>query len=261
MEQTPPPQDQRQPNVPLVPWPWGVGVAFIIVIFYASQFFGGMLVSIYPILKHWSHADAVSWLNNSVDAQFFFILAAEAFSIGAIYLFLKRYNLGFRIIGLRRPQWRDLLYGLGAVPVYYVIYLLTVGVVSHLVPSLNVNQSQDIGFTNVHGAAQLFVTFLSLVILPPLTEEIMVRGFLYSSLKKGLPSIAAVIVTSAIFASAHLQEGGAAGLLYIAALDTFVLSLVLIYLREKTGALWASMTLHAFKNGVAFLALFVLHVK
>jgi len=58
-----------------------------------------------------------------------------------------------------------------------------------------------------------------------------------------------------------LPEGGAAGPLYIAALDTFILSLVLIYLREKTGSLWASITLHAVKNGVAFMALFVLHPR
>jgi hypothetical protein len=105
------------------------------------------------------------------------------------------------------------------------------------------------------------MTFISLVVLPPIVEEIMVRGFLYSTLKKAMPTVAAVLLTSAIFASAHLPEGGAAGPLYIAALDTFVLSLVLIYLREKTGSLWASITLHAAKNGVAFTVLFVLHIK
>ncbi len=89
----------------------------------------------------------------------------------------------------------------------------------------------------------------------------MVRGFLYSTLKKAMPLFGAVVLTSAIFASAHLPEGGAAGPLWIGALDTFVLSLFLIYLREKTNGLWASMTLHAVKNGVAFVALFVLHVK
>jgi membrane protease YdiL (CAAX protease family) len=89
----------------------------------------------------------------------------------------------------------------------------------------------------------------------------MVRGFLYSTLKKALPTAGAVILTSLLFAGAHLPEGGAAGPLYIAALDTFVLSLILIYLREKTGSLWASITLHACKNGVAFLALFVFHAR
>ncbi|MGC1176912.1 MAG: type II CAAX endopeptidase family protein [Candidatus Saccharimonadales bacterium] len=233
----------------------------MVAIYYVSQLFGGLLISIYPITRHWSNAQANDWLGNSVVAQFGYILLAEAFTIGAIYLFLKRYRLGFKVIGLRRPRWTDLGYGLAAVPFYYVLYLLTVGVASHLIPGLDVNQQQQIGFDNVHGVAALILTFISLVILPPLTEEIMVRGFLYSSLKKAMPTIAAVIVTSAIFASAHLPEGGATGPLYIAALDTFVLSLVLIYLREKTGGLWASMTLHAVKNGVAFMALFILHVR
>jgi membrane protease YdiL (CAAX protease family) len=242
-----------------VPWnPW-LGVGYVLVVYYLSQVISALIVSIYPNLKHWSSATANSWLNNSITAQFIYILLAETFTLVSIYFFLRFYKKTFRVIGLHRPRWTDPLYGLLAVPVYYILYLLTVGVVSHFVPSLNVNQQQQIGFTNVHGIASLIMTFISLCILPPLTEEIMVRGFLYSSLKKGMPQIAAALVTSVIFASAHLPEGGSAGPLYIAALDTFVLSLVLIYLREKTGSLWASMTLHACKNGVAFAALFILH--
>ncbi len=246
---------------PVVPWkPW-LGVLFIIVIYYASQILAGVLLSVYPGLQHWTDSQAIAWLNDSVGAQFVFILLAEALSIGAIYLFLRHYKLGFASIGLKKPRWSDLFNGLLAVPVYFVIYLITVGLVSHFVPSLDISQEQQIGFDNVAGALPLILTFISLVILPPLAEEIMVRGFLYSTLKKAMPLIAAVIVTSALFAGAHLPEGGAAGPLYIAALDTFVLSLVLIYLREKTGSLWSSITLHAVKNGVAFLALFVFHAR
>ena len=248
-------------NVPRVPWNVWLGVLFVVLVYLGSQFFGGILVSIYPWLKHWPAGQTSDWLNNSVSAQFVFILLAEAFTIGAIYLFLRRHRLTLAVIGLKRPRWRDLGYGLAAVPAYYLLYLLTVGVVSHFIPSLNVNQQQDIGFTNVHGTVQLVLTFISLVVLPPLAEEIMVRGFLYSTLKKAMPTIWAVLATSALFAAAHLPEGGAAGPLYIAALDTFVLSLVLIYLREQTGSLWASITLHATKNGIAFVALFALHVR
>jgi membrane protease YdiL (CAAX protease family) len=247
--------------VPTVPWkPW-LGLLFVIVIYYASQAISGLLLYAYPWLRHWPHSQAIDWLDNSVGAQFIFVVLAEAFALGAIYLFLKRYKLGFAGIGLKRPRWSDPIYGLLAVVPYFIIYLLTVGVVSHFVPGLNIDQQQQIGFSNVHGSLQLLMAFISLVILPPLAEEIMVRGFLYSTLKKALPTVTAVIVTSAIFASAHLPEGGAAGPLYIAALDTFILSLFLIYLREKTGSLWASITLHAAKNGIAFAALFVLHVK
>lgn len=248
-------------SIPSVPWrPW-LGVLFIVFVYYASQIFAGILISIYPELRHWSQGQALDWLNESVGAQFVFILLAEAASIGALYLFLKHYKLGFSSIGLKKPRWNDVGLGLLAVPVYFLFYLLTVGVVSHFVPSLDINQEQQIGFDNVYGALPLLMTFVSLVILPPLVEEIMVRGFLYSTLKKALPTVVAVVATSLIFASAHLPEGGAAGPLYIAALDTFVLSLVLIYLREKTGSLWASITLHACKNGVAFLALFVFHAR
>lgn len=255
------PQAPETPKIPLVPWkPW-LGVLFIIVLYYAAQIAAGILISIYPGLQHWSHSHAFDWLNNSVGAQFVFILLAEVLSIGGIYLFLKHYRLGFASIGLKKPRWKDLGNGLLAVPVYFVLYLVIVGLVSHFVPSLDINQEQQIGFNNVSGALPLMLTFISLVILPPIAEEIMVRGFLYSTLKKALPTIAAVIITSLLFAGAHLPEGGPSGPLYIAALDTFILSLVLIYLREKTGSLWASITLHAVKNGVAFLALFVFHAR
>lgn len=250
-----------QPAVPRVRWNPALGLVFIVVVFFVSQFFGGVLVSVYPWLKHWSQAQANDWLNNSVAAQFIFILLAESFVIGAIYWFLKRQQLSLAIIGLKRPRWEDLGYGLLAVPAYYVLYLVTVGLISHFVTGLNVNQQQDIGFNNVHGALPLVLTFISLVVLPPLAEEIMVRGFLYSTLKTLMRPLLAVVVTSGAFAAAHLPEGGAAGPLYIAALDTFILSLVLIYLREKTGSLWSSITLHATKNGVAYLALFAFHLK
>jgi membrane protease YdiL (CAAX protease family) len=239
--------------------PW-IGVVFVVVIFFLTQVIAELLVSIYPALHHWTNSHATSWLDNSVYAQFVFVLLAESLIIGALYLFLRLYRRTFKTIGLLRPRWRDPLYGLLAAPAYYVVYLIVVSAVSHLIPSLNVNQQQDIGFTNVHGALPLILTFISLVILPPLTEEIMVRGFLYSSLKKGMRLVPAALATSLLFASAHLPEGGAAGPLYIAAIDTFILSLFLIYLREKTGSLWSSITLHATKNGVAFMVLFVFHV-
>ena len=236
-------------------------MTFAVIIFYAAEVFGALAVSVYPFLHHWSHAQAMDWLSASTTAQFIYILLAEGIILGALYLFLRHYRSSFSTIGLKRPRWRDAAYGLMAVPAYYLIYLMTVGVVTHFVPGLNIDQHQQIGFTDVQGTLALIMAFISLVVLPPLTEEIMVRGFLYSSLRGAMKIIPAALATSLIFAAAHLPEGGAAGPLYIAALDTFILSLVLIYLREKTGSLWASITLHAVKNGIAFMTLFVIHVK
>jgi membrane protease YdiL (CAAX protease family) len=250
-----------EPAIEHVPWSSWWGVVFLLLVFFASQILAEVLVSFYPWLKHWSDSQATGWFNNSVNGQFAFVLLAETLAVGAIYLFLRRRKLSLAAIGLKRPRWLDPAYGLMAAPVYYLLLVLAVSLASSVVHGLDINQQQQIGFNNVHGTLQLVLTFVSLVVLPPLAEEIMVRGFLYSSFKKALPVVWAALATSAMFAAAHLPEGGAAGPLYIAAIDTFVLSLVLIYLREKTGSLWASISLHAIKNGAAFVTLFVLHAR
>jgi membrane protease YdiL (CAAX protease family) len=244
-----------------IPWsPW-LAVVFVVVVYYLSQILAGLVVSIYPALQHWSRSQANSWLQQSIWAQFIYIVLAEGLTLGAIYAFLRSCKVSLRTIGLIKPHWKDPVRGLLMLPLYFVTYLIAVELVHVLIPAINVSQSQDIGFTNVYGFGSLFVTFISLVILPPITEEIMVRGFLYTSLKKGLPQIGAALVTSVIFASAHLQAGSGNPLLWIAAVDTFILSLFLIYLREKTGGLYASMTLHALKNFIAFASLFIFHWK
>ena len=138
---------------------------------------------------------------------------------------------------------------------YFTVYIVAVEVLTALIPSFNPNAKQAIGVSTSTTGSALWLVFISLVILPPIVEEILFRGFLYSGLKNKFRKLTAALITSAIFASLHLIEG-VSGLLWIAALDTFILSMVLIMLREKTGKLWASMGLHMVKNLVAFVYLF-----
>jgi membrane protease YdiL (CAAX protease family) len=73
--------------------------------------------------------------------------------------------------------------------------------------------------------------------LPPLGEEILVRGYLFSGLRMVWRFLPAVIVTSLLFGAAHLEFGGGGPLVWAAAIDTFILSVVLCFLRERSGAL------------------------
>ena len=232
------------------------------VIFFGAQLLSALILSYYRYPKHWSAQQLLNWLNNAVSAQFLYYLFAECLVVLAVYLFVRRYKDGLRAIGLRQPRWFDLVYGLAGLPMYLFSLFVAVTIIQHLVPSLNVNEKQQLGFNfnNVHGGGETILIFLSLVVLPPIGEEILFRGFLYSSLKKNLPKVIAVLATSALFATPHLFEGGSAGLLYIAAIDTFILSLFLILLREKSGGLWSSMILHALKNSIAFFALFATYI-
>ncbi len=241
-------------------WNPVLGVFLAAIIFFGAQVISGVFLSYYRYPKHWTNQQVLDWLTNSISAQFLFILIAEFLVVLGVYLFVRRYKNGLQVIGLRRPRWTDPLWGLSALLPYLIIYLVAVGIITYFIPGLNVSEKQQLGFSNPSGAGQIALTFLSLVILPPIAEEILFRGFLYSSLKKNLPTAAAVIGTSVLFAVGHLPEGGSAGPLYIAAIDTFILSLILILLREKTGGLWASMTLHALKNTVAFIALFAAYI-
>ncbi len=245
-----------------LPWSPFLAVVFVVVLYFATQIVAGILISIYPAFQHWTGERATEWLNNSVVAQFGYMVLVEAGTLGGLWWFLRRHQSSFRALGLTgRPKLFDPLLSATGFAVYFTAYIVLVAVMSHLVPSLNINQAQDIGFSSASGFVALSLTFVSLVILPPIAEEILMRGFLFTSLRRNMPFIGAALFTSAVFASGHLT-GGAKGspLLWIAFIDTFILSIVLCYLREKTGRLWASMGLHIIKNGVAFVSLFLLHL-
>jgi membrane protease YdiL (CAAX protease family) len=263
VEQTPAELSPQSPapNPQKVPWGAWAAVVYATVVYFAAQFFASLFIIIYPHLHHWNKAVAQNWLDTSVYAQFWYVLAAEVLTFGAIWWFVRRRKGSLRTIGWRRLRFTDVAYALAGFALYFIGYVIVLSVVSHLVPSLNVNQKQELGFQDTSGDINLLLTFLSLVVLPPLVEETVFRGFVFSGLKNKLPVMYAAILTSVLFASAHLQFGSGKPLLWVAAIDTFTLSLVLCYLRQKTDGLWAGVFLHAMKNGIAFVSLFLLHVR
>ena len=227
----------------------------VLVVFFASQLAAGIIVSFYPSVKNWTSEQGAEWLTSSTVAQFVYILLAEAFAIWMILGLVRKARATKAKIGLVKPALRDIAYALSGYAVYFVAYIVIVTIASSLSSSLNADQPQKIGFEGAYGN-QLILVFMSLVILPPIAEEIMFRGFLFTSFRQKFRFRYAVLLTSILFGIAHLQFGSGAPLLWVAAIDTFTLSVVLCYLREKTGSIWASIMLHAIKNGVAFIALF-----
>lgn len=243
-----------------LPWnPW-LALTFAVVIYFVAPVLAGLLLIIYPRLEHWPSAQTKDWLNNSIWAQFSFIILSYGFILLALKAFIGHYARGFKSIGLRKPRWSDFGYGLLAVPAYYGLALLSLGIARALVPSLNFSTKQEVGFQSAHGGLELAAAFIGLVLIAPVVEEIIVRGFLYGSLREHMSKIVAAIITSIIFAAAHLGEGSG-GLLWTAAIQFFSLSLVLVYLREKTKGLAAPITLHMFNNFVAFGSLFLWHIR
>lgn len=237
-----------------------MAILVVVLSYLVAQLAGGFLIAMWPRLHHWTALQADVWVNNSVDAQFFYVLFAEGLTLAVLYWFLRRHRANFRDVGLKRPQPQDIGYAFSGVAAYLVLYGLAIAAVGTFY-KVNTSQQQDIGFQHVSGFFALTLTFLSLVVLPPIVEEITFRGVLFTSLRRGRLGFAgAALVTSLLFAAPHLLEGGGS-LLWVAGIDTFALSLVLCYLRQRTGRLWAGIGLHAIKNGMAFVTLFVVHFR
>lgn len=249
----------EKPVRPLPGWQIAVmALLAVILLYFAAQVFGAVLVGIFGSMNHWSMDQTNAWLESSVAAQFIFGVVVYGFLLMGVWVLLRLFQWSWTTIGLTKLKIWQIGVGIVAAVPYYILYAVILGIVSHFIPSFNIDQKQNIGFTSVHGFGQLALTFVSLVIIPPLVEEITMRGFLYTSLKRWMSIIPAALLVSVLFGAAHLPEGGSAGPLWVGAIDTFTLSLVLIYLRERTGSLWSGITLHAVKNGVAFVVLYLM---
>ena len=259
------PNDSSRPDVDarprLRPWIALLAILSVVVFYFLSQVLGLEIVYTYSSIVGRTGVQTVDWLKNSVYAQFFFSVLSYTALVAALYGVMRLFRWTWHTIGLTRPKLKYVGYGLLAVVPYFVLYLIMVGVVQQFYPQLNIDQKQEIGFTNTQTTVGLIFVFISLVILPPIAEEIAMRGFLYSGLRTAFPKILSALVVSTIFGLAHLAQGGDSGPLWIGFIDTFTLSIVLVFLREKTGNLWAGITLHATKNCVAFVALFILAVR
>lgn len=239
-----------------VPWGSWRGVLYAVLVFFASQFLVAYVLYFIAGSTGKSTAAAEDWLG-TVPLQFVFVLCAEVLTFAAILWFVRRQGGTLRQIGIDRPKWRYVGWSLGGFALYFVIYLLLYAVVSRHT-GIDTNQSQDLGFSSVIGPTQLLLTFLSLVVLPPIVEEVVFRGFIFSGMRGRMRFIWSALFTSVLFAVAHLQFGNGEPLLWIAAIDTFTLSMVMCWVRDKTGSILPTIGIHAIKNGLAFFVLYVI---
>jgi membrane protease YdiL (CAAX protease family) len=232
-------------------------VLVTIFLYLFGQLLGGFVASIYPRLKGWSYDQRINWLTNTIIGQFWYVLVVEAITLGTLFLYLKNRGGSRAQLGLTKPRLIDIPYAIFGFIAYIVaLEVAVVAIVKPLFPSINITQHQDVGFSTVTSHRDLMLAFISLVVLPPIVEEIVFRGFLFNGLKRAMPVVWAGIATSLLFAAPHLLESDNGRLLWIAGIDTFILSIVLVYVRQKTSRLYAGMLIHGVKNYIAFAYLY-----
>jgi membrane protease YdiL (CAAX protease family) len=89
------------------------------------------------------------------------------------------------------------------------------------------------------------LVIVSGVIIAPVAEEIVFRGYFYKAFRDRFKPSHAIVLSAALFAVLHLE--------LLATVQLFVIGIALAYVYEKTGNLMAPITLHVLNNAVAFL--------
>lgn len=157
----------------------------------------------------------------------------------------SREELGLRSL----PTWTDI----GLAPVGFIVYFVLAALISALFtifPWFNLDEAQDVGFNNLFSTSDRLIAFFALVVVAPIAEEIIFRGFLYGKLRNRLNPLPAILIVSAAFGAMHGQ--------WNVGVNVFALSLVLCTLREITGTTYSGIILHMLKNGLAFYILYVM---
>lgn len=96
-------------------------------------------------------------------------------------------------------------------------------------------------FRDVGGGMKLFALF-SVMLLAPVSEELVFRGLMYGGLKKRIGAFFSAVIVSVLFAAIHFSLP--------AFMPIFALSLLLIAVYERYGDLRASMVVHSLFNSL-----------
>jgi len=181
-------------------------------------------------------------------------LAAVIYALTIVFVvwlpqLFKKY-VTLKELGLQRlPSWMDMLLSPAGFIVYFIGSSLLVYIATQLFSGFDVAEAQDVGFTRLTQYYEYVLAFVTLIVVAPVAEEVLFRGFLYGKLRGRMPIWVAMLITSALFGLIHGQ--------WNVGLDVFALSIVLCSLREITGGIWSGILLHMIKNSIAFFILFI----
>ncbi len=195
----------------------------------------------------------------AADSPFALILNAILSILVFVLVALPLHKLFFGTIGKKEAWGLHVPFSAGhisqallAYGLYFVASAVVIVVATQVIPGFNIDQEQNLGFDDPEAIWQLVILFVSLVVVPPVMEELIFRGFMFGALRRQISFWPAALIVSAVFGFVHGQ--------WNVGVDTFVLSIFLCWLREHTGSLWPAILLHAIKNGVAFTLLFIVGI-
>lgn len=178
----------------------------------------------------------------NIGLQFFLAGLVMVMAIGRIGL--------AEWLGLRWKDWsRVFLISLASLLAMWTIFLgfHMVGY-QELIESLGVKSTQEAVdlLRQTKDTNLLILMTVAVVVVAPLCEEVLFRGYIYPALKKFAGPWIGWVVSALFFSAAH----GSVSVL----IPLFFFGLILVLLYEWTGSIWAPIAAHAVFNGATVVA-------
>ncbi len=199
----------------------------------------------------WSIAHAISpaWAT-SVD--FVVLVVAEVYAavIGALLLVVGgrqglRDRLGFHFTSwrdIRQAMSVDVICALALLPTYLVFTPLFGSPLTTAIPVLKA--VTDVTRLPGADAFTLLMIGIRVLILVPIAEELLFRGLLYGWLRRTLPALPTILITTVVFAIEHIDTQIALPRLFFLVPLAFVFGIGVGWVRERTGSTLNTAVMH-----------------
>jgi membrane protease YdiL (CAAX protease family) len=155
-------------------------------------------------------------------------------------------------LGLRAPQFRDVVWGTGGA-ITMIVAAAATGALQEWLFHLKADEVQVQILRSVHGS--IVIGFVAAAcVAAPILEELMFRGFILNGLLRYMPAWLSIVLSGAVFGSVHYQPGNLGALIPLA-----VGGMVLGFVYYRSGSLVASMMTHALFNTFTVVLVLGLH--
>ncbi len=223
--------------------PWGAGEAVLVAIlaYVASQIAAAILIV------------ATGTLNDTCGPQEVLGLIGTELGMAGVVVFWVMVVKRAPLASLGRPErpLRDVATGLiGGVALYGIALLVSIAVIAIVTLVIgHAPESPEQIDTCVRGP-WLVLTGIVAIVLPPIGEETLFRGFVFQGLRNRFAFWPAAILDGVLFGMIHIP-------LWLLLPSLSVVGVGLAYIFNRRRSLLASMTAHATFNliGIVFIAL------
>ena len=231
------------------PWAtlaWAAGGGLVMA---ASQTIGEIIFLLWSGMVHPDRPIPLDKIASNGPLLTFALLISAPFVLGYFALAVRLAKASLvDYLALKWPRWWHIAVGI----VVLGLVLFVAGVVADA-SGQQIPEFMTETFSTARAAGVLPLFVFSFVVLAPLEEELLFRGFIYRGLVPTLGPVLTIVLTSAVWAIMHYLQYS---WFYVG--EIFLLGVTFGWLRWLSRSLISTIVLHIANNGLAVISMAVM---